>query len=69
MKRNKNNKPQEQEERHQVLETLIDERPSKPIITPNTATYSNTNNLVPTPQALIKLLENLFIFGPKSFSN
>jgi hypothetical protein len=42
-------KPPEQEERHHVLETIIDEAPLGSIITPlNKATYSNTNNLVPT---------------------
>jgi len=42
-------KPLEQEERHHVLETIIDEAPLGSIITPfNKATYSNTNNLVPT---------------------
>ncbi len=45
------------EECHHVLKTLIDKAPLGPIITPpNKATYSNTNNLVPTP-TLIKLLK------------
>ncbi len=59
-KKNKNSKPLEQEERHHALKTLIDEAPSGPIITPpNKATYSNTNNIVPTP-ILIKLFKKFF---------
>ncbi len=51
-----------------MLETLIDEAPLRPIITPpNKATCSDTNNLVPT-QTLIKLLEKFF-FALKGFSN
>jgi hypothetical protein len=45
-----------------LLETLIDEVPSRPIIIPpNKATYFNTNNLVPTP-TFIKLLNVLEVF-------
>jgi hypothetical protein len=42
-------KPLEGEERHHVLETLIDDASLGSIITPlNKATYFDTNNLVPT---------------------
>jgi hypothetical protein len=61
-KRNKNSKPPEREECHHTLETLINEAPLGPIITPpNKATYSDTNNLVPT-SVLIKLLKKCFFF-------
>jgi hypothetical protein len=57
MKRNKNSKPPQREEHHHKPKALIDEVPSRIIITsPNKVIYSNTNNLLPTP-ALIKLLE------------
>ncbi len=68
VKRNKNNKPPKLEECHHVLETLIDEASLGLIITPpNKVTYSNTNNLMPTP-TLIKLLKKFF-FHPRGFSN
>jgi len=67
MKRIHHKEKQEQqtsnhEEHHHTLGTLIDKVPSRPIIIPpNKATYSDTNNLVPTP-AFIKLFDVLKVF-------
>ncbi len=63
VKRNKNIKPLEQEERHHAFETLIAEDVLGSMVTPlNKATYFDTNNLVPTV-ALIKLLKKFFFLS------